>query len=62
MCRLKTGAKCCAEEMTRRVEKLRNARTEARAKGQAILDRHPGWAANPPAGAVEPLRRLGLLP
>jgi hypothetical protein len=61
MCRLKTDARCCAEEMTRRVEKFRNAKAQARAKGQAILDRHHGWAANPPAAAVEPLRQLGLL-
>jgi hypothetical protein len=48
--------------MTRRVEKLRNAKAEARGKAQEILDRHPGWAANPPAAAVESLRQLGLLP
>jgi hypothetical protein len=36
MCRLKTDAKCCAEEMTRRVEKLHNARAQARANGQEI--------------------------
>jgi hypothetical protein len=62
MCQLKRDAKCCAEEMTRRVKELRHAKAEARAKAQVILDRHPCWATNPPAGAVEPLRQLGLLP
>jgi hypothetical protein len=62
ICDLKRDARCWAEEMTRRVEKLRNAKAQARAKAQAILDRHPGWDANPPPGAAEPLRGLGLLP